>query len=197
MHYNNTLPNFISSQLQGGPCFMTSIAESTSGAEQRLSHRSSARGYYFLKDVQLSYSQFEIFNSFFRNMRGKAKSFRMKDYCDYKITKQSFIAGYPNKLQLYKKYGLEPDIYLRRITHPIFSTFQITVDKKEYKYNIDFIFEEFGVIKFKSDLTASSVVEISGEFDVHARFDIDNLIAIPEIDGSIKIKELFIKEIIC
>ncbi|PFH12964.1 DUF2460 domain-containing protein [Burkholderia sp. JKS000303] len=133
-------PDDLAYWARGGVCFSTTIAETTSGREQRNILWKFGRGSWDLQNcfrtgdgVQDAYSV-QTLRNFFRIVKGQAYGFRFRDFTDYMDEGQGLLGiqttfgqdvvptgagnGTPT-LQLYKKYAAAPLADYRLIAKPL------------------------------------------------------------------------------
>jgi uncharacterized protein (TIGR02217 family) len=186
-HENAVFPEDISYGSAGGPGFNTSIVETDSGQEERVSRWSAARHRY---DVALGVKNLEAFaelKTFYMARGGAANGFRYKDWWDYHShpTDPTYKTAqgtadqdcYPatgdgsNRFfQLIKKYTDSGVTHTRTISKPVTGTTRVWVNGVEatsgWTINVT-----TGIITFTSAPTAGHTVKASFEFDVPVRFD--------------------------
>jgi uncharacterized protein (TIGR02217 family) len=185
------LPDFIAIHLKGGPNFATSIASSMSGREIRISDREYSIQRYNLSGARLSFEQFNIFNCFFRNRKGKNYSFRAKDYADFQLNNQMLRnqGATTRHVEIFKIYEDNIGGYFRRITTLCPSTIMLNIAVQD----IDYI---NGIITLNRPLAPEENLIINAEFDVAVRFCSDEFKYSFCQDGSVLIDELELQEVI-
>lgn len=167
---NVRLPEDVERGAQGGPGFQTTIVALASGHEQRNQDWSIARGkwnvgYGIRKRVDME----EVIN-FFYARRGRARSFRFKDWSDFSATAVDVrTTGNVLTRQLVKRYSIGDNEYVRDIVLPKDGTLVVYVDNVVTAAYT----ESNGVLTFAGD--PGSNVKATFEFDVPCRFDIDSL----------------------
>ncbi len=179
----------------GGPGFSTSIAASVNGSEQRNINWHTARGRWDVSTGIKSESDMATVLAFFRARFGKAYGFRFKDWTDYKAVGQMLGTG-DNKttqFQLYKKYESGGHSYDRRIFKPVEGSIKVEVDSKPVEKPVDKTTDQpidkraedkpaytldtkMGLITFIRPPKKGAIINCDFEFDVPARFDIDQII---------------------
>jgi len=185
----------------GGPEYRTNVTVTAGGYE----HRNVAFTYprtrfnvaYGVRDTQ----DFEELVSFFHNCKGRAKSFRFKDWTDFIATKQHLGTANANetKFQLQKRYktnlvdGRSVECQ-RIIKKPTPSTVKIYVNDNIASCGTDYVVDySSGIISFSLPPVGSVYADF--EFDIPARFDTDSLPVIIEGVGLYKINNIPIVEI--
>ena len=170
----------------GGPTFNTNVTVTGSGVEQRISQWSSPR---YKWDVQYGLktpAQMAIAIAFFNSMQGRLDSFRFKDWSDHTdagsgifvdVTTGAQTYSGTGPMQMYKNYTTGGQTTPRKITKPVASTVTVydngTLMVSGTDYTLDLT---MGSITFTSPsgLTGHTITWI-GQFDVHCRFDTDEL----------------------
>lgn len=183
------LPEEVEQGARGGPAFRTNVLTLESGFEKRNRQWSVARqqwdiGYGLLRrDGSVDDITFEEVVAFFYARNGRAFGFRFKDWTDFELTRQ-FIGTTDtttSTFQIFKRYSSGGYIYDRSIKKPVSSTVKVWVDGVErsegggaLEFQVDL---STGVITLGADLVAldGTDVECECEFDVPARFDVDQL----------------------
>lgn len=184
--HNYRLPEEVERGAQGGPGFSTSVIALSSGYEQRNMNWTFARCKYDIGYGIQTKEDFSIVLAFFYAARGRAHSWRFKDWSDFEISPsyQSIGTGTGalTTFQIFKHYtDLGSNTYDRDITKPITGTLYVKVDgvlKTEgggADYTVDYT---TGIITFNggSIPAAGKVVSVICEFDVPVRFDSDEIV---------------------
>jgi len=196
-HFNNfILPDFISLYTTGGPYFNTSIIRSISGREVRYSNLCESFQKYTATGCYLNAVQLEKFNAFFRNTKGAANGFCMKDHSDFQVKNQALSPEdeTPNIIQLFKEYSFNEQKYLRRIFKPIPSTVQVFIDDCEViEHEVDY---NEGIIELKNSLHESQNLKVSFDFYVPVRFKEDYFNYSFCKDGSILLDNIELIEVV-
>lgn len=169
------LPEDVERGAKGGPRFKTSIRQLASGHEKRNIEWEKARGEWDVGyGIQRELDLARVINFYYARM-GQAHSFRFKDWADYKLNDS--LCGTGNGVQTVfqclKTYESGGYVYQRVITKPV-AGLVVKLDGAVVPsgYTIDLT---TGLITFSSPVANGIDVTISGTFDVHARFNTDNL----------------------
>lgn len=165
-------PTDISVGSAGGPNFNTKTIVLKSGHEKRIRNWDTPRYSYDISYAVKTHRQLKTLVSFFVACRGRAESFRFKDWNDFTVTDQVLPTdGVSQTIQLIKTYGTT-QFTQRRITKPVTATFKLNgVDYTDF--TID---NETGIITHTGTVPLNTdILTWSGEFDVHCRFDTDEL----------------------
>lgn len=163
----------------GGPEYSTDIVMTQSGFEQRNINWEQARARYNVAHGVKTQAQLDALIAFFRARKGKAYSFRFKDWTDYRVQGQVIGTGNGSLsvFQLIKTYLSGGVVETRVITKPVAGTLKIYVGGVLQSVGAYSVNWNTGVVSFTSP--PASVVSISAdfEFDVPVRFDTDQLAA--------------------
>jgi uncharacterized protein (TIGR02217 family) len=155
-------PPNISFHAIGGPGFLTNVVIPNSGKEFRDSVWSLERGSWDVAHAARRPVDYQPLQAFFRVVKGRAYSFRFKDWSDFSAAAGEglFIdaGGSPSAKQMIKRYTFGSETFDRPITKPVSG--KITTDAVGLDYMT-------GI--------ASSGTTWNGEFDCHARFDTDQM----------------------
>jgi|TARA_R100000501_G_scaffold4652_1_gene9986 uncharacterized protein (TIGR02217 family) len=164
----------------GGPEFLTQIAESISGAEQRSSVWAGGRLRYDAGPGMRSEEDLATLVRFFRARKGQAHAFRFRDPVDFTSSDDGTVSpfnqylgvgdGVRTDFPLVKRYGEGNDAEVRRVSRPEPGTVQVAVDGAE---TFDWTVEEGGVVRFAA--APQGVVTAGFRFDVPVRFADDRL----------------------
>lgn len=162
----------------GGPEYATDIIEMQSGFEQRNINWSAARGRYNVAHGIKTQSQLDELIAFFRARKGRAHSFRFKDWTDYSAVAQSIGTGDDSStdFQLTKSYSSGSIVETRIIAKPVAGTVKIYVDAVEQVSGVS-VDTTTGIVTFSTAPANGEAITADFEFDVPARFDTDRLAA--------------------
>lgn len=186
-------PPYISIGAQTGAEFMTRVVVTGSGHEYRNAYWNQARWRGDVSYGIKTKAEFDIVDGFFRARRGRAFSFRLKDWRDYKAGS----VGSPNQFtvavggavqQLMKSYTDGVYTVYRTITLPcdpaVYSTTSEPVTFDLYvngvlktrgtDYTVDWA---TGKITFTSAPATGAVIGWIGHFHIPCRFDTDTMSA--------------------
>jgi len=160
---NIRFPERISFGAMGGPSFLTDVVITASGAEQRNQNWSKERLRYEVAHAARLEADWRQLQSFFRVCAGKAHSFRFKDWTDYVCAQGAGVfltadTGSPLGKQAYKLYTFDGQTYYRKITKLVEGTITTNAVNLDYATGI-----------------ADSGTLWYGQFDVHVRFDTDEM----------------------
>lgn len=183
-----TLPTFIESPAfpdavgfgsTGGPGFKTEIFTAASGGEQRNMLWQDAKSRFNVATGVREKVDMDSILAFFYMVRGKAIGFRFKDWGDYELANETIGTGNGTlaSFQITKTYGSgTPAPYVRRITKPVSGSLSATVNAVAQTEGVDFVVDyTTGVITFTVPPPTTHVVNVTCQFDVPCRFDIDDL----------------------
>lgn len=169
------LPENISFGATGGPSYQTDVVILASGYEQRNARWSDSRRRYDIGYVN-SQAEADQLAAFFHAVKGRANTFRFKDHADYVCTIGELQAASDDGLQwqMFKIYDSYGNLTFRKITKPVLGTVTLYEGLSEIvgDYTIDY---DTGIVTFGLPKTSSDQLTWTGEFDVHCRFDTDEL----------------------
>lgn len=166
------LPEDVEQGATGGPEFQTSLLPMSSGREQRNIDWSEPLHSYELSYGIQEEADFDICRAFFFARRGKAHTFRFKDWGDFVMSDelQGIGDGANRQFQLIKTYeGDGPDPYTRRITRPVADSIHWFVNGVE----VSAVQNPLGVFVLDMAPANATSVTASCEFDIPVRFDTD------------------------
>jgi uncharacterized protein (TIGR02217 family) len=160
-------PDQVSYGASGGPSYKTDVTEVSSGYEARNANWSAGRAMYEVSHGVNSSDDLNILISMFRTAKGKANSFRFKDWMDYTVTapQSAFRALSATQFMMQKKYTFGAEEELRDINKPVNGTVVIIGGVGP---SVDYA---TGIVTVLSGTPTGW----SGEFDVPCRFDIDHM----------------------
>jgi uncharacterized protein (TIGR02217 family) len=161
----------------GGPEFSTDIVTTSNGCEQRNIGWNSARIKYNVAHGVRTAEQMQELIRFFRSKKGRAIGFRFKDWADYQITNQQIAVanGIIKEFQITKIYEYGEVKEIRKITKIVEGSLEVMTNGSlvsDSLYKIDY---NQGIINFNKAPKKNCSINVSCEFDVPVRFDIDSL----------------------
>jgi len=192
---NVLLPEFLNPYISGGPHFDTSIIRNVSGREVRFANLQNACQKYVIKSCHLTTLELNQFNAFFRNTKGAAIGFCMKDYSDHTATDQILRpeTNAPLMYKLFKEYVYSDQKYLRRIFKPISESVKLkTTDQDEVHAEIDY---DSGVLTLNNPLPEEMELTANFSFYVPVRFKDDYFNYSICKDGSIMLEDIELIEV--
>lgn len=175
----------------GGPVFNTTVNMSTGGKEQRQINWSYPRGRWTCSVPRGRQDQLDYLTAFFRTRFGRGHTFRFKDWSDYSMARQSQFTtnSVLAAVQITKYYISGPTTASRLITKPVSGTARcwvngvlITEGGGGTQFSVNYA---TGILTIGSThaATTGQVVEFECQFDVHVRFESDELILAVPRDG--------------
>lgn len=171
------LPEDVERGARGGPRFNTTVLPLASGYEKRNMNWQNSRGEWDISyGIQYDVDLQRVIN-FFYSRRGRAHTFRFKDWSDYKMEK-SFIAlgdGTTTVFRVYKTYESGTYLYQRPVsllTGDAIVYIDDVVVPSGYTITGD---EDSCIITFSSAPVDGVEITLTSEFDCHVRFDNDQL----------------------
>lgn len=166
-------PDNIARGATGGPGYSTTIAVALGGAESRNINWADSRHKYNVGQGIKTGADERACDAFFRKARGRAHSFRFKDWADFALTvaqsRLVLISG--TTYQLNKVYGSDEPTFeeLRPLTRIVAGTLRVysasILRTEGTDYTVD--------INTGRVTTALGTLTASCEFDVPCRFDFD------------------------
>lgn len=173
------LPEEVERGALGGPKFKTTVLQLSSGHEKRNIDWEDSRGEWDIGYGIQTKANFSTVLSFFYARRGRAHSFRFKDWSDFEIaTEQSIGTGdnLETDFQVFKHYTSGSESFDRNILKPVSGTVRAFLNSVEQTISVDFTVNLLtGIVSFTVAPGAGVDVGIICEFDVPVRFDIDHL----------------------
>lgn len=159
-------PPLISFGAEGGAEFLTDIVVTASGFETRNQNWSQQRMRFDVSHAARREAQWRKLQAFFLNCKGRAHSFRFKDWTDYEVASAEgkFITIDATHAYLAKRYTFGAETRDRKITKPVSGTVSFTGGTG---LSLDYA---TGILTHGTIPTAWA-----GEFDVHVRFDTDEM----------------------
>ena len=112
-------PGSVGRGATGGPGFSTQIVTLASGAEQRNVNWSQARGRWNISTAIRSRADMAAVIAHFHVVKGRAYSFRFKDWNDFDAADQAMVQITPTVWQIVKRYNRSGYEHVRTITKPV------------------------------------------------------------------------------
>lgn len=165
------LPVDIEKGAVGGPNFLTTLLEFTSGQEQRNQSWARAKHTYDVGYGIQTKDDYAVVRSFFYARRGRLFSFRFKDWLDFEALNEpiGITDGTHAQFQLSVSYVSGDQTFVRKITRPVVGSVTVTVDGIDKSFTLN----SLGLFTLSAVPTSGKQVAASFEFDVPVRFDID------------------------
>lgn len=187
-------PEDISYGSGGGPEYSTDIVITQSGHEQRNINWGEARARYNVAHGVKTQAQLDTLIAFFRARKGRAHSFRFKDWVDYTATGQMLGIGDGTQtaFQLVKRYVSGAATEVRVITKPVSGAVLVFVDAVLTAVTVN---TSTGVVTFAEAPEAGAIISADYEFDVPVRFDTDRLSASLDTYGVHSWKDIAVVEV--
>ena len=187
------LPLKVAYGSSGGPQFLTEVVTVHSGHERRNQCWSQARRRFAARTGVVTAADGHVLTSFFLARAGRARGFRLKDWCDFTSAQDGVSApswddqiigegdGVTLQFQLVKEYGSAGVVHQRAIRKPVSGTVRVGVDDLEYQSEWA-VETTTGIISFTQAPSVGAVIKAGFAFDVPVRFDTDRL----NVDTKIK-----------
>jgi uncharacterized protein (TIGR02217 family) len=164
-------PPFVARGATGGPSFSTNVVSLATGREERNILWANARGKWNISTGVRTREQMLDVIAFFHVVKGRAYSFRFKDWNDFSATDQLMVEVTSTVWQLVKRYAIGGFEHVRSITKPVAGTVVLKIGGVPMiPSGIDHL---TGRVTFASPPSAAPTA--SFEFDVPVRFDTDHL----------------------
>lgn len=156
---------------RGGPMFKTTVIELSNGGEQRNIDWSKTRHYWDIAYGVMDREDYEEIRTFFYNRRGRAHTFRFRDWTDYQLSEELIAtadASGETEFQVTKTYtGLLP--YVREIRRPVADGFVVKVNGVAVSYTM----LDKGIVQLSVAPAEGDLITVTGLFDIEMRFDVD------------------------
>ncbi len=172
-------PPNISRGATGGPTFQTVVITTASGAEQRIALWKRGRAVWDVSHAMRSPAQAHELLSFFLARQGRLRGFRFKDWNDYSTdqplpgTRFATAPVSGTTFQLQRTYSSGGQTYTRTITKPVSGTVRL-YDSAGQEVTTGWTLDATtGIVTFSSP--PGYVPTWRGEYDVPARFDVDQM----------------------
>jgi uncharacterized protein (TIGR02217 family) len=170
-------PEHITTGAVGGPMYSTTVAYTTSGSVQRNQNWAYPRHRYEISQGIKNDADWRAADAFFRKARGRAHSFRLKDWTDYElaVADSELTQITSTTFQLAKVYGSDEPTFreVRRLTRIVAGTLQVflngALQASPANYTVDL---DTGVVTFAS-APGGATRTASCEFDVPCMFEFD------------------------
>lgn len=187
------LPDYIETYLSAAPNFAVSIAKTTSGREIRRLDITQVKQCYAVNNCLLSLDQFEAFMAFYLARAGCYHSFRLNDSADNKARDQK-VASFDEKgnFQLTKTYNDTIKPYTRVITKPVKNTVKLSVNQT----SVSDFFIDYNTGKITLFSPINDILIANFDFDVHVRFSNEKFKYDYLPNGSVRITDLIMEELI-
>jgi uncharacterized protein (TIGR02217 family) len=164
-------PGSVGRGATGGPGFSTQIVTLASGAEHRNVNWSQARGRWNISTGIRSRADMAAVIAHFHIVKGRAYSFRFKDWNDFDAVDQPMLQITPTLWQSVKRYSRSGYEHVRTITKPVAGSVAVKIAGSTITpAAIDVL---TGRVTFAS--APASAPMASFLFDVPVRFDTDSL----------------------
>jgi uncharacterized protein (TIGR02217 family) len=166
-----SFPPYVARGATGGPGFSTTIVSLASGKEQRNALWANSRGKWDISTGIRTREQMQAVIAHFYIVKGRAWSFRFKDWNDHDATDQAMVEVSSTVWQLVKRYNIGGYEHVRIITKPVAGSVAMKVAAEAVTpAEID---HQTGLVTFSEAPSAAPTASFA--FDVPVRFDSDDL----------------------
>jgi uncharacterized protein (TIGR02217 family) len=173
-HHTTRLPVSATS-VGGGPQFGVIINQNDAGFEVPLARWSGQRLRFETSFDLLTPPKWAELLAFFRSHKGRAKSFRFKDWSDYRITLEETVSLTSSTFQVVKRYLGALGTIIRNLTKIVPNTIHV-YNASDVEVTSGWQVElQTGVITFSAP--PGYTPKVTCQFDVPGRFDTDRLSA--------------------
>ncbi|USG59930.1 DUF2460 domain-containing protein [Sneathiella marina] len=192
-------PTTVSYGASGGPRFSTTVQVLNSGHEQRNINWAQARRDYSVDLSPSRGAEWTAILNFFHARRGRAYGFRLKDFSDFRMPRQTIGTGngVQTEFQIFKRY-VDEDLpaapYDRLLNKIAPGTVHLYLSGSEQAsgWSVD---ATSGILSLELPPAEAVDISLACEFDVPVRFDTDLLQAVipgPDVHHwqSIKLVEI-------
>lgn len=172
---NVRLPDHIERGSRGGPGFLTIVAATSAGKEQRGKEWAQARQKWNVGYGVMGPTDFDEVRDFFYARNGRHRGFLFKDWTDYGAIDeaQGFGDGANDDFQLIKTYGDAGNTYIRLITRPVAASLIVKANGA-IVLPADYTLGALGLVTFDVAPALGVAITATFEFDIPVRFDIDD-----------------------
>jgi uncharacterized protein (TIGR02217 family) len=159
-------PSAISFHAVGGPGFLTNVVIANSGQEFRDQVWSLERGSWEVSHAARLPTDYKPLQAFFRIARGRANSFRFKDWSDFAATSSEgvFTMLTSTTFQAWKRYTFGGQTFDRKITKLVATPTTTGGTVSSWALTT-------GIVT----MTTGTPTAWAAEFDCHCRFDTDQM----------------------
>jgi uncharacterized protein (TIGR02217 family) len=166
-----SFPNAVARGATGGPGFSTEVVPLASGREERNQNWSGARGQWNISTGILSRDEMALVIAHFRVVKGRAYSFRFRDWNDFQGVDQAMTQLTPTTYQIVKRYSVLGFEDVRNITKPVSGSVIVKVaGSTVVPADINHL---TGVVTFAAP--PASAPTASFDYDVPVRFGSDRM----------------------
>ncbi len=172
-------PPNISRGATGGPTFQTVVITTASGAEQRIALWQRGRAVWDVSHALRSPAQAHELLAFFLARQGRLRGFRFKDWSDYSTdqpvpgTRFATAEVSGTTFQLQRSYSSGGQTYTRTITKPVAGTVRLYDPAGQEIAGGWTLAASTGIVSFADPPGFTPTWR--GEYDVPARFDVDQM----------------------
>lgn len=164
----------------GAGGWLTEVAESRAGTEQRTKRRPFPRRRYEVQYNAKDKADVQAIQAFIDDREGRYKGFLIRDWSNYQLTDHAILTatGGETTAQIKQVWGSSNQLS-RTIKYIDSSTLVVKVNGSTQTLTTDYTVSSTGLITFTSGLSASDVVTVTVDFYVPVRFDVDEFFVVP------------------
>jgi len=190
------LPTHIERGASGGPTFLTTVIARASGMESRNQEWQYAKAKWDISYGIMNITDYTEVRLFFYARKGRANTFRFRDWTDYEATAALIGTGTGalTTFQLVKNYIDTASSYSRKITRIVAGTLSVYLNGVLVDPN-DYTVSATGLITFDTAPLAAVSITATFEFDIPVRFDNDQLRMAVEWVGAASMPDITIVEV--
>lgn len=199
---NERMPDSIERGAKGGPGFLTTVLELSSGFEHRNQEWERARQAWDIGYGMQNKEDYTTILDFFMVCAGRAHGFRFKDWTDYEIGTVDdpqvlgASTGTSVRFQAIRVYSVGTYSFVRKITRLVEGTVSVydngVLKTEGSDYTVDY---DTGGIVFGTSPPMGHIISIVAEFDVPVRFDTDVLNIEVTWEEAAEVPQIVIKEL--
>jgi uncharacterized protein (TIGR02217 family) len=167
-------PEAIARGATGGPGYSTTVVAAFGGGERRATNWEEARHRYDVSQAVKDDDAARELDAFFRKARGRAHTFRFKDWMDYQLSaaESRLVLVSGTTYQISKVYGADESDFeeVRRLRRIVTGTLTVYSAGVPLTLGVDYTADlDTGLVT-----TAAGTLTAACEFDVPCRFDFDD-----------------------
>ncbi len=178
MFIDTRFPEDVAYEAVSSTAFSTNVTELNNGYEQRNMNWIMARREFEVTSARQCEARKDEILNLYNNAKGRANSFRFKDWSDYKVQNQEIAIadGVRDSFQLIKNYKIASETHIRNITKPVSGSVVVYMDGNQAIEGVDYSLDySTGMVLFINIPALAEVITADFEFDNEVRFNNDSL----------------------